>query len=753
MRLFLESFDGTDLNDSSFESSFAQGTVLLHQGVDPVLVPRENNSPVLTYVARKPAQWVIQVKLLGTIATQVDTLKALFNPDDRTLKTLLVSDAADSNKQWYVECICTSIVGLDGQLYIVNLLVPEPIWKTNTQTSDSWSITASGQTHDVTIGGNVDIPPVFRITPTAAKSVATDGYKHLVTIYSQAYFDTVNLEHQTSQFSNYPIDITAGGFNTAVLIADNGNKAQLNGAINASVTTVAIDTVTGAIPTVGMGYIDTEQLKWTGYSGGNLTGVTRGIGGTTAASHLDNAEIKLSYMLTNGDDIRVIVNGQPVDRWFGVGANALNTTVTKIWVNTDLDAVGYSGHYALRAAIAGTGAITTISMGPTSATSTYSAFGNPQGTVLPASSFVLIGSEVFSYTTLDPSSRQLAGVTRAQLGTSEAAHAIGDMVHLLKYEIWLQYGDQNASTPTIDNTRKPVFRGDSTNTSWDYDDFASTDGLRTGGWIPAVVSSTAPANLIKTKAYTTSQAPDTPVNPAAVGGAKIGAWLNGASWQSETGQVTWTLINPAGFTVITVTGFKYRTNSSWPATAGLDAAPYINPTWSSIWTDVTPGSATTWTALASHSSVSLAGSFGSSKNVRLNFSGSVGNNANQYSALEFTDVTLTLDNTRTPVVALGTQIGPVAGYPLDCRITNTDNSNEWLEIETIMQLNDTVEIDCENKQVTNVTTGAIQSCALRFSSVRTGWLNLLAGVANTLSFTDVGTAGVTFVTKTRERKL
>jgi hypothetical protein len=102
-------------------------------------------------------------------------------------------------------------------------------------------------------------------------------------------------------------------------VADNSNKCQLNGGINSSVTTIAYDTVTGSIPSVGSGYIDSEQIKWTGKTGttsGNLTGVTRGIGGTSAASHADNAEIKLSYVLANGDDLRVFIDGkkQSLDR-------------------------------------------------------------------------------------------------------------------------------------------------------------------------------------------------------------------------------------------------------------------------------------------------------------------------------------------------------------------------------------------------------------------------------------------------------
>jgi hypothetical protein len=73
----------------------------------------------------------------------------------------------------------------------------------------------------------------------------------------------------------------------------NAVTTQLNGAINNSVTTITVDSTTGW-PSAGSRFrlkIDDEILTCTNYSGLSVS-VIRGEEGTTAASHLDNAEVK-----------------------------------------------------------------------------------------------------------------------------------------------------------------------------------------------------------------------------------------------------------------------------------------------------------------------------------------------------------------------------------------------------------------------------------------------------------------------------
>ena len=77
----------------------------------------------------------------------------------------------------------------------------------------------------------------------------------------------------------------------------------INGAINSSVTTIAVDN--GAYFRPGhMAKIGTEHVRVTAVSGNNLT-VVRGYSGTTAASHSDNDPIEILYTaMEEGADVQ-----------------------------------------------------------------------------------------------------------------------------------------------------------------------------------------------------------------------------------------------------------------------------------------------------------------------------------------------------------------------------------------------------------------------------------------------------------------
>jgi len=66
----------------------------------------------------------------------------------------------------------------------------------------------------------------------------------------------------------------------------------LNGAINNSVTTLTL-TDASQFPSSGTNFIiiGSEEISYTGVSGNTLTGLTRGVAGTTAASHSDGATV------------------------------------------------------------------------------------------------------------------------------------------------------------------------------------------------------------------------------------------------------------------------------------------------------------------------------------------------------------------------------------------------------------------------------------------------------------------------------
>jgi len=75
----------------------------------------------------------------------------------------------------------------------------------------------------------------------------------------------------------------------------------LNGGINDSVTTLTLTDATN-FPTSGTLLIEEELITYTGKSSNDLTGLSRGISGTTAASHSSGETVRLAVGNTDSDD-------------------------------------------------------------------------------------------------------------------------------------------------------------------------------------------------------------------------------------------------------------------------------------------------------------------------------------------------------------------------------------------------------------------------------------------------------------------
>ena len=89
---------------------------------------------------------------------------------------------------------------------------------------------------------------------------------------------------------------------------ENREQTTLNGAINNSVTTIAL-TSAAQFPTAGTIVVGSEQITYTGKSGNNLTGCTRGadIQGTTSpAAHSNGAIVHhFKFISTNNYGYRI----------------------------------------------------------------------------------------------------------------------------------------------------------------------------------------------------------------------------------------------------------------------------------------------------------------------------------------------------------------------------------------------------------------------------------------------------------------
>jgi len=76
-----------------------------------------------------------------------------------------------------------------------------------------------------------------------------------------------------------------------------GQTTQLNGALNATSTTVTVDSTAGW-PATGFFMVDSEEFTYTGITTTTFTGVARGQTGSTAAAHADNAGVTRSRIAT-----------------------------------------------------------------------------------------------------------------------------------------------------------------------------------------------------------------------------------------------------------------------------------------------------------------------------------------------------------------------------------------------------------------------------------------------------------------------
>lgn len=109
------------------------------------------------------------------------------------------------------------------------------------------------------------------------------------------------------------------------------NQSTLNmaGGLSSSATTV---TVTSGTPfaTSGVVKIDSEIIKYTGKSGNDLTGCTRGWAGTTAASHSNGAVVSPGLTITSVAAAKVIASASNIQTEVAVSSTL--TANTKILV-------------------------------------------------------------------------------------------------------------------------------------------------------------------------------------------------------------------------------------------------------------------------------------------------------------------------------------------------------------------------------------------------------------------------------------
>jgi hypothetical protein len=105
------------------------------------------------------------------------------------------------------------------------------------------------------------------------------------------------------------------------------NQSTLNGNINSSVTTISLAS-TSYFPSAG-GYvtIDSELISYTGVVSNTLTGCTRGVGGTTAASHTSGVPVVATVVAEHHNVLKNEIEAIETDLVAAYGNVATATTM------------------------------------------------------------------------------------------------------------------------------------------------------------------------------------------------------------------------------------------------------------------------------------------------------------------------------------------------------------------------------------------------------------------------------------------
>ena len=253
------------------------------------------------------------------------------------------------------------------------------------------------------------------------------------------------------------------------------------------------------------------------------------------------------------------------------------------------------------------------------------------------------------------------------------------------------------------------------------------------------------ANGDHSRVYTGDRASDIEVDPATDAGMSIAAYQYQGGWREETADLVWKYYHPAGIATVSASGEKYklRANTTWPIRANLESS--LNGVkWAQELNQATPATANSWVAWSFSGEAVPSGSI----YVRFRFNGSVNKGTANLANYEVNGCTIALTSGNVIQVAMN---GEESNYQMTMRIAN-DVTSEWLEVEYPIALNKVLIIDTENMEVTYRGVNAIRAIS-DLSSIRTEWLKMLPGVANTLTYTAVPTGNVTIVVKHRSRSL
>jgi hypothetical protein len=213
------SFKGTAINDGTNYQAGLLGQVRGLPRLTANMVERTGRWPLLGGVTRPGRDLTLVIILLGDVAAQQAAIAALFDPEDETPGQLIVSDN-DGSDQRYVMVLCEALdeaPGSGGTVFVASLKIDDDVRYRTVAVSESTSLFPTGVEVVVTNGGADMARPVIRIKPTTAKAGDSFLYRRWVPIRWRV----------NEAGTNYPIELTNGGWDTAALVT--ASKMQANG--------------------------------------------------------------------------------------------------------------------------------------------------------------------------------------------------------------------------------------------------------------------------------------------------------------------------------------------------------------------------------------------------------------------------------------------------------------------------------------------------------------------------------------------
>jgi hypothetical protein len=205
-----DNFDGTDINDASYESKFLHADNI---GAPPDFEPIEIETPgsYPTSPRSQPQSRVLplNVHLLAHTQTALNNFKKLFDAEkgDCILKA---QDGDGSTWRLTVRILGVPEREDAPSRWVVRLYAPRPVWEQDSAQSDVQTATTSPKIWQVTNAGTKRAYPVFQLKPTVAKAHTADYLRRWpVSIAWRS-----ELEGLSTDGLPYPIDVANDALNT-----------------------------------------------------------------------------------------------------------------------------------------------------------------------------------------------------------------------------------------------------------------------------------------------------------------------------------------------------------------------------------------------------------------------------------------------------------------------------------------------------------------------------------------------------------